>query len=183
MFLWHGKGTLVLAVAVPVARPRSAFCVCRPVRVRPLPVSLNSTCTGADRSPSRFFHPVLRTVHRNQHIIPIWKAGSSCPSSRIYSQDTHLSHDGWQEAPRHGLPEAHATRGRHQRVVSRDRRGAEGQPAAPREGMLSEIDTVLGDDCHRNSGRLNHRRPWPVNRIARVAGGAAAVSYCRLADR
>ena len=25
-----------------VARPRSAFCVCRPVRVRPLPVSLNS---------------------------------------------------------------------------------------------------------------------------------------------
>ena len=26
-----------------VARPRSAFCVCRPVRVRPLPVSLNST--------------------------------------------------------------------------------------------------------------------------------------------
>jgi len=28
-----------------VARPRSAFCVCRPVRVRPLPVSLNSTGT------------------------------------------------------------------------------------------------------------------------------------------
>ena len=33
-----------------VARPRSAFCVCRPVRVRPLPVSLNSTVPGTTSS-------------------------------------------------------------------------------------------------------------------------------------
>ena len=51
-----------------VARPRSAFCVCRPVRVRPPPVPLNSTVSmyrTATRELHSFSHSTAYRCHHD----------------------------------------------------------------------------------------------------------------------
>ena len=110
-----------------VARPRSAFCVCRPVRVRPLPVSLNSrnpTVQRHRRGPD--------TGDRRDH---------HTPASQTARVGSH--HKRSQHRARTRTPWSRASR-----------RTTDGRPQQPAAGQLSHSGTYvcIGTDGTRSTG-------------------------------